>query len=196
LRDHRRALLINDRPPASLEATVIDSVAVDDFAGGVMAAQYLARSHGGAGGFAVIGGPKADRRSQARIAGFISESPALVVHAKDWFEPAGEAAAERVLRRKLRGVFCCNDRLAEGFLRTCARASLTPPPLIGFDDAPIAARLGLTTVGIPWDALAAAITRLVRERLNGSDDPATHLVLFPRIVARMVRSRRADDHVR
>ena len=190
LREHRRAILVNDRPAASLDASAIDSVAVDDFAGGVMAAQFLIRTHGRRGRLGAIGGPRRDRRSQARVAGFTSEAGKVaLVHAEDWFTPAGEAAAAKLLARKIDGVFCCNDRLAEGFLRACRKhhGRDLPPPVVGFDDAPVAERFGLTTVAIPWDALANAVTRLARQRLNGSDDPATHLVLFPTVIPRVLR---------
>ncbi len=184
LQERRRAILVHERPPPSLEAATIDSVAIDDFAGGVMAAQYLQRTLGGDGRLAVLGGPPRDRRSRERIAGFVSEARAKVIHAHHWFTPAGQAAAPRVLAQKPAAVFCCNDRLAQGLVLACAAAGVAPLRIIGFDDAPVAEQLGLSTVAIPWEAMAAAVARLARARLGGSDDPATHLLLYPRLVLR------------
>src|SRR5579871_6024762 len=43
LRQHRAALLLNDRPPPGLSAAFLDSVSIDDFSGGASAAQLLLR---------------------------------------------------------------------------------------------------------------------------------------------------------
>jgi DNA-binding LacI/PurR family transcriptional regulator len=49
-------------------------------------------------------------------------------------------------------LLCLSDRLAEGALRTAARLALRVPEdlsIAGFDDAPPAAALGLTTIRQP-----------------------------------------------
>jgi DNA-binding LacI/PurR family transcriptional regulator len=66
----------------------------------------------------------------------------------------GTAAAAALLARTPRptGLLCMSDRLAEGALRCASRAGLHVPDdlsIIGFDDAPGAGALGLSTVRQP-----------------------------------------------
>ncbi|MFW6060737.1 MAG: GntR family transcriptional regulator, partial [Phycisphaeraceae bacterium] len=66
LAEGRRAIMINDRPAPGINAMRIDSVATDDFVGGVLAAQYLSRLLGNGARCMILAGPRADRRSQSR----------------------------------------------------------------------------------------------------------------------------------
>jgi hypothetical protein len=188
----RMALLINDRPPAGLAALHLDSISVDDYSGGACAAQLLlsrlsteVKTITNAPGrqFCVLSGPRGDLRSAARAAGFLSLTPARVVYSPDWFLEGGLACAARAVAQGPDGIFCCNDRLAESIVRHCRAQRVAPPPLIGFDDAPIATWLGLTTMAIPWTALREAVTATVRRRLDGDTSAATSLVLptFPQM---------------
>jgi DNA-binding LacI/PurR family transcriptional regulator len=43
---------------------------------------------------------------------------------------------------------------------------------VGFDNAPVAERLRLTTIGIPWAAMVSEAVQVIRERLRGSLGPA------------------------
>jgi len=131
----------------------------------------------------VLSGPRGDVRSAARVAGFLSLAPARVIYSPNWFLDGGLSRAARAIAHGPDGIFCCNDRLAEAVIRHCRMQRLQPPPLIGFDDAPIAAWLNLTTMAIPWSALQAAVVAEVCRRINGDTSPATSLVLptFPRI---------------
>jgi len=187
LEEGRRAIMINDRPAPGLNAQRVDSVATDDFVGGVLAGQYLRRLLGREARYAILAGPRDDRRSQSRVAGFNTEHNAPVVHARTWHAPDAEAVALRLLKAKPAGVFCGNDRLAEGLLRVVQQRGEASPAVVGFDDAPIAETLGLTTIAIPWAALAAGVARIVRDRLNGTADPPTHLVYHPALVLRRER---------
>ena len=184
VRQRRGALLINDRPRPSLAAMGIDSVSMDDFAGGVAAAGHLAQRVGVNRRYCVLAGPRRDRRSRERVAGFTSELEARVYYASSWFAAAADAVAPRVLRSEPAGVFCCNDRLAQGLLAAADRLGLAAPPVVGFDDAPVAARLKLTTVAIPWPELIDGVLQRVRARVDGERGPASHLLLYPQLVQR------------
>ena len=46
------------------------------------------------------------------------------------------------------------------------------PALVGFDNAPIAERLRLTTIGIPWGSMVAEAVKIVATRLAGGTDAA------------------------
>jgi DNA-binding LacI/PurR family transcriptional regulator len=112
-----------------------------------------------------------DERAQAaatyavtrrRLAGFrdaadrvgIDWGTVPVAHGTDSTVAEGEAGAEAVLKTEPRptALLCLSDRLAEGGLRAAARLRLRVPDdlsVAGFDDAPTAAALGLTTVRQP-----------------------------------------------
>jgi DNA-binding transcriptional regulator YhcF (GntR family) len=183
------AVLINDRPRVGLESLFVDSVSTDDYAGGACAAQVL-QSHtrfsaGEPGeGFAVIAGPEDDVRSRRRVEGFLSVLPAAVVPSGSWFHEGGYRVAGEALRHAGRGLFCCNDQLARSVLDYCRDHKLAPPPLVGFDDAPIAETLNLTTIAIPWDELIDGVVRVVKRRLAGDRATSSHQVFNPRPIIR------------
>jgi len=181
----RHAILLNDRPPAGLAATWVDSVATDDFSGGVVAAQLLKPRRSSLKRVAVFSGPSADTRSQLRVAGFQSLFPqAAVVSAGTW---DGMLAAKRVstlVRRHPEAVFCCNDRLAQAVRETYVRLKTPCPQLIGFDDAPVATYLRLTTVALPWVELVEGAANLIQKRLSGDRSHAAQLLYAPRPVVR------------
>jgi hypothetical protein len=176
-------LILHRRPAAGIDSTRWDSVSVDDYSGGVCAAQALGAQVSSGSNWVVMAGPAEDDRSRARVAGFTSLLPSKVVHA-GWFSEDGERAATEVLDALPSGIFCANDRLAEGLIRfgKCNQVSL--PPLIGFDDAPIAAKLGLTTIAIPWFEMTAAAISTARQRLLRPGTTGTHHVVAPRPILR------------
>jgi len=167
------ALCLNDHPPVGLGGGYIDAVTTDDFSGGACAAELLKSRTGRKRGFAVLGGPENDRRSQQRIAGFRAHAPDVrVVCAQSWFVDDGLARAAELLDDKPVGVFACNDRLAEALITFCRRHKRELPSLVGFDNAPVAEYLRLTTIGIPWQTLVTHAVGLAIARLQGSTEPA------------------------
>jgi DNA-binding LacI/PurR family transcriptional regulator len=182
-RDGRYALLLNDRPAPGVAATRIDSVGVDDFSGGACAAELLAAAHVRAP--RVLAGPVDDWRSRQRVRGFLSVLDAQVLHADGWFMDDGHSMARRILAAGVDGVFCCNDRLAEGLVRFARTHNRPLPRLVGFDDAPVSAELQLTTIAIPWGQLAQSAVDVIAQRLQGSTRPAIHQHLPPHPVRRM-----------
>lgn len=202
---NRPALLLNDRPAPGLASLFVDSLSTDDFNGGAIAAQLLTRpsrdptgrrspSHAGLpnhetnaldpNDFAILAGPLDDPRSQARVAGFRSVLPAAVISAESWFYEEGLLAAPRVLAAGPRGIFCCNDRLAEAIIQHCRTFARPLPPLVGFDDAPVADRLDLTTIAIPWPELTTAAVDVIRHRLATPTTTARHQTFTPRPIIR------------
>ena len=174
-----RVVLVNDRPdPAvgSAAALNIYSVGIDDLVGGAMAADLLLRlaKSGATSALVVLAGPRGDRRSLERVDGFSSRLSRLGINALNlpivwcdgWYRSDGEVAAERVLESAPLGVFCGNDRLAEGFLAACQSTGHEVPLVVGFDDAPVADLLHLTTVAIPWHALAEGVRQVVTQQLS------------------------------
>ncbi len=180
------ALCLNDRPPVGLGGTYVDAVTTDDFSGGACAAELLKERTGHAGGFAVLAGPADDVRSVQRVAGFRAHAGVVKVFSADsWFVEAGRAKAAAILAAKPAGIFACNDRLAEAVIAFCAEKKLTRPPLVGFDNAPVAERLRLTTIGIPWTTMVAQAVSVVVDRLRGSTTSARLISLAHEPVMRL-----------
>lgn len=185
LQQRRLALLLNDRPPPGLDAAFLDSVSVDDFSGGAAAAQLLLRQKRPDPRLATLTGPRADARSSARCSGFLSAAPhAAIVSATGWFLEDGLSCAAEAVSRGPDGLFCANDRLAEAVVQWCWKQSVHCPPLVGFDDAPIAEALNLTTIAIPWEELIAEAVAVLRRRLAGDVSAARQILVTPRPVVR------------
>jgi len=188
-RTKRPALLLNDRPRPGLSSAFIDAVSIDDFSGGAGAAELLIQAAGFTDGLAIITGPEHDSRSRQRTDGFLSVAANVpVVCAGSWFFEDGYRVAPLAYAAGPNGVFCCNDRLADGFASWCADRNLKPPPLVGFDDAPVAEKLNLTTMAIPWEEFVNGAADLIKRRLNGDSGAAHQLILTPRPVVRRARS--------
>ena len=173
----RFLLVLNDTPPPGLASSYVDSVACDDFSGGAAAAELLR----GAGQTpAVLAGPEDDHRSRQRVAGFRSVSTkAKVFWAESWDAEAAAKLAPRIAKGRFAGVFCCSDRLAEGLVTNGVAAAV-----VGFDDAPVAEALNLTTIAIPWQEMVAGAVDIIRRRMNGHTGAAAKLIFAPRPVMR------------
>jgi hypothetical protein len=184
IRLRHNALVLNDRPPAGIGAALIDSVSVDDFSGGAYAAQFLTGRTARPRKFAVLAGPADDERSAARVAGFLSVADAVVVTSPNWFYDGAMSVADRVLATGSTGIFCCNDRLAQAVLRRAADRRLPRPLVVGFDDAPVAQWLNLTTIAIPWDELVSAVAGVVKRRQSSPSSAAIAQLVSTRIVIR------------
>jgi DNA-binding transcriptional regulator YhcF (GntR family) len=179
-------LLIADSPEPGLASVHTDSITIDDFSGAALAAQLLASARPRR--FCVLAGPRNDKRSALRLAGFLSVCPdadsAHVYHARTWFLEAGLATAPLLLRTRPDAVFAANDRLAEAIILTARKLGVPCPRLVGFDDAPIAEHLGLTTIAIPWSDLVAATVAAIKRRLTGDTSVAQRITLIPRPIQR------------
>lgn len=178
----RYGLLLQQEAPPGLRASFVDSVSIDDFSGGVAAAEWLAL-RGVFSKVRVLAGPREDPRSRRRVEGFLSACPsAKVSWSGGWYLEDGLRAAPRVATAD--AVFCGNDRLAEAVIRHCRELRRPLPEIIGFDDAPVASELGFSTVAIPWEEIAAAAARIALRRIAGEPHPAARLVISPRPVTR------------
>lgn len=185
LRRGGSALLVNDAPPHGLAASGIDSAGVDDFMGGAMAGDLLRERLGGRASVAFLGGPAGDRRSTERERGFVAKWPdAMICRAGGWYVEDGKRIAPQLLAKRPDGIFAANDRLAEAVWRVARAAGGSVPALVGFDNAPVAEELGLTTVAIPWESLVTAIVQLAMERCAGGRSLARRILLTPLPVRR------------
>lgn len=180
------ALCLNDRPPVGIGGAYVDAVTTDDFSGGACAAELLKARTRRRKGFAVLGGPADDPRSLQRIAGFRAHAAdAQVINAETWFVEGGRERAHEILATNPAGIFACNDRLAEALIEHCRLHGAPLPPLVGFDNAPVAERLRLTTVGIPWNAMVEQAANVITARLQGGHEPARFISLAHEPIRRL-----------
>lgn len=180
----RFVLVLNDRPPPGLGASFVDSVSTDDFSGGAAAAELL-RKVAPARRLAIFAGPRSDHRSQQRVAGFRAHArSAHVIWAGSWYADDAAIIARRLVNERFAGIFCCNDRLAEALLNAYSSVRKPPPPIVGFDDAPVAEHLNLTTIAIPWNEIVDGAIDIIRRRLDGDSGLAAQLIFAPRPVLR------------
>jgi len=101
-----------------------------------------------------------------------------------WFYDDGLSVADKVLTAGPEGIFCCNDRLAQAVLRRAVDRGMPRPFIIGFDDAPAAQWLNLTTIAIPWEELVSAAVGVVRRRQSSPSSSAIAQLVATRIVIR------------
>lgn len=183
----RFGLLLNLRPPPGLGAAWLDSVAADDFSGGAAAAQLLSRGAKPRAKLAIVGGPQDDARSIQRRDGFCSVAPnAKTITADGWSFEDGLQVAARAVEAGRDGIFCCNDRLAEAILAWCQENNRARPKIIGFDDAPVAETLNLTTIAMPWNEMIAGASGVIKRRLDGDGGTSSQLIWTPRPVLRQL----------
>jgi DNA-binding transcriptional regulator YhcF (GntR family) len=175
--NYRFSLVLHDKPPAGIGSLFTDSISVDDFSGGISAGQVLSRYSPRRP--VIIGGPASDMRSQRRIDGFRQIFPsAQVIVAGSWFfRSAVENIAAPLSSVQADALFCCSDRLAEAALICYQELQIPAPVVIGFDNAPVAETLGLSTIGIPWEEVARAATAVIKKRLDGQTNHASAIVL-------------------
>lgn len=182
----RYGLLLNNRPAPGLCASLIDAVTTDDFSAGVCAAEVFQEHQPQGKRFTVVGGPKDDERSINRVNGFLHIFPrAKVIYSGSWYVEDVSSIAGEVLATLPEGIFCINDRLAQGILAYCHQRGVDTPPLIGHDNAPIAEGLHLTTIETPWEEMVSAAVEVVRKRLEGHSGPARQVFLAQRPVFRL-----------
>ncbi|MEM9109486.1 MAG: substrate-binding domain-containing protein [Planctomycetota bacterium] len=178
----RPGILVNERPRPGWGSSLLDSIGTDDFAGGALAADTLLQA-AAMGRFCVLAGPVGDRRSEDRVAGFLSRTNAsAVIHANNWHRDAGRRAAKQLIGQEHTGVFAANDRLAQGTVLAFRDASQPLPLIVGYDDAPIAGRLGLSTIALPWQAIAKAVVQRAQLRIRGDLSPACTMLFQPAVV--------------
>ena len=173
------------------------SVAVDDEAGGALAVGHLL--DGGAARIAYVSGPLtlrqcAERRRGARralTAAGRSVRTLAEVTVAEMNAAGGAAAAARILGGDLPdAIFCANDLLALGVLRTLLQAGVRVPgdvALIGYDDIEFtaASAVPLSSIRQPTRRLGRIATELLLEECDAPAAHAHQQVMFqPELVAR------------
>ncbi|MFC9730103.1 LacI family DNA-binding transcriptional regulator [Streptomyces roseolus] len=167
------------RPPRGVRCDWVD---LDNAAGARLAAEHLWAT--GRRRPATIAAPASAPTARERLAGFTAALAArgvvdVPVERGRFTEESGRDAMARLLARHpdVDAVFAANDLMARGAVRHLAERGLDVPgrvAVIGFDDAATAREVepALTTVRQPVEAMAAAATGLLLDRLDARDADA------------------------
>lgn len=178
--------------------TDLDSVAVDDIAGGTLAVAHLTAI--GRRRIAFVGGPLEHRQISDRLRGArhalqaipdaeleVISTPSLTVLAG---RAAGEQICNRPAARRPDGIFCANDLVAIGVLQAFAPMGNVSVPgdiaLVGYDDIEFArsAVVPLTSVRQPSIEIGStAIDLLIKATENAGQQPR-HVLFHPELVTR------------
>jgi DNA-binding LacI/PurR family transcriptional regulator len=171
-------------------------VDVDGGAGTAEATQMLLRRGHRRVGF--LGWPGGSGVGDDRRAGWLG-AMRTSRHATDLDElsmalpdTAGDGArgARILLDRGATAVVCASDSLALGALgvwRQASTGAVVGPAVVGFDDTPVAAAVGLSSVRQPIERAAQHAVAVLAYRLTGGDVspvPAPHLLLSSALVER------------
>ncbi|NYI42194.1 LacI family DNA-binding transcriptional regulator [Demequina lutea] len=178
----------------------LPSVAVDDVAGGKMAARHLLDT--GRRRLVCVGGLPTIRQIVDRRAGAaqaVSEVPGATLDifpsndlTLDAGMRMGEDLRERVARGEIDGILAANDLVAIG-IQQALMAGATPVRipddvgLVGYDDIQFAAAsvVPITSVRQPREQIGAtAVELLLAERGRASTEPPRHVVFTPELVVR------------
>jgi DNA-binding LacI/PurR family transcriptional regulator len=207
--DHRTAWLLEHgipfaafgRPWSSIEdpfGSLHPWVDVDGGAGTEQAARtFIDQGHTAVGflGWPEGSGAGDDRRAgwarAMRAAGLPADT--LDIQADDGV-PAGAQGAEQLASQGATALVCASDSLALGALAKLRQLhpEQSSPAVIGFDDTPVAAAVGLSSVSQPTEDAARHIVAVLAHQLAGNSSPhgdeesapERHLLLPPTLIQR------------
>lgn len=207
--DHRTAWLLEHgipfaafgRPWSSIEdpfSSLHPWVDVDGGAGTEQATRTLIEQGHTAVGF--LGWPEGSGAGDDRRAGWARAMRAaklptdtLDIQADDGV-PAGAQGAEQLAAQGVTALVCASDSLALGAMAKLRQLhpEQSSPAVIGFDDTPVAAAVGLSSVSQPTEDAARHIVAVLAHQLAGSSSPhgdeepapERHLLLPPALIQR------------
>ena len=189
----QRCPATGDRAPKELE---IDLVAVDNAAGGVLAAQHLLSL--GRRRIACIAGPQGLDISAERVEGMrqaLADAsmalPERLLRYADFTSAGGYEAARALLSQGEvpDGIFCCNDLMAIGALRAAAELGIAVPQalsVVGFDDIDLARFVHppLTSVAQNTRRLGQLTAQCLLERIADPSRPIERQTITPELHVR------------
>lgn len=184
-------VVLSRRPTEPIPISYVDAA---QRAGAALAADHLVAR--GCHHIVTITGPLDMPASQDRLHGFREAAArhgyAFVPSVEGNFtHESGEHAMERLLAEHpdLDGVFAANDLMAQGALLVLHDHNRRVPEdvaVVGFDDsaAALACRPPLTTIRQPLEDMAAAMGRLLLDRIERPDQEMTSVIFEPELVVR------------
>ncbi|HWJ08180.1 MAG TPA: LacI family DNA-binding transcriptional regulator [Nocardioides sp.] len=140
-----------------------------------------------------LSGPSSWAEARARLAGYRNAMydaglPPLLHIEGDWSARSGfEAGRQVAARDDVTAVFCANDQMALGLLRSLCEAGRSVPgdiSVVGFDDIPEAAYLipPLTTVRQDFDAVGRRAIQILSSAISAESGPER--LIEPELVVR------------
>jgi DNA-binding LacI/PurR family transcriptional regulator len=175
----------------------VQTVVVDDFAGGVLAAKHLLGL--GHSRMSVLAEAPQVSSSRERIRGFrqaLAEAglelpEERVRESSEDLVKDGKCRAMELLSHKERptAIFCCNDLLAVGALQAAKQLQIGVPSelsIVGFDNTILASVTDppLTTVAQPMELMGTIAVDLVIGQLNKEPAVQQRKVLSPELIIR------------
>ncbi|SFA88168.1 transcriptional regulator, LacI family [Collimonas sp. OK607] len=190
LRKMKVPTVLLDRAPKDM---AIDLVAVDNAAGGALAAAHLLGL--GRRRIACIGGPQDIAISRERIGGLRQtlldagvELPEALLAYADFTSAGGYLAARNLLAlpQAPDAIFCCNDLMAIGALRAAAERGIAVPEalaVVGFDDIDLAQFVHptLTSVAQNTRRLGQITAECLLQRIATPDRPLQRISIAPEL---------------
>ncbi|QJD87270.1 LacI family DNA-binding transcriptional regulator [Cohnella herbarum] len=185
------AVIARDMP-----SLAVDTVLVDDFLGGYLAANHLIEL--GHRSIAVITEKFEVMSSRERVRGYrqaIEEAGLLFeekwVRVSSFQVQDGKATAGLLLDEDNppTAIFACNDLLAIGAIQAARERGLSVPrdlSVVGFDNTILATIIDppLTTIAQPIQELGKQIVDLISQEINEKKTSKQRLVLLPELVVR------------
>ena len=172
-------LLINTRAPVAERA----GIHLDNAAGAIAVAEHLLGLERKR--IVHIAGPQGNIDAKERADAFTARLAAepdvqLEVLQGDFYEESGAQAVETLLAKgaSFDAIFAANDNMAIGAFEALRKAGVRVPEdvaVAGFDDIPLAAHLGITTVRVRIAELGQRAVERLLEILGGSDSPGDEL---------------------
>jgi len=190
------AVLVNRLIAKSDNRTTIDSVVIDEVAGGRLATQHLLFF--GCQIIGMINGPVRSFSARGREKGYRNALEAaglpvreeIILHCQPTVE-SGQKAAEKLLTNhpEVTALFCYDDMVAIGTLKAAKQLARRVPgdlAIVGFDDSLLAGLVTppLTTCRVPKERLGEFALQLLLDRINNPSDPPKELVIQPELIVR------------
>ncbi|RAP74575.1 LacI family DNA-binding transcriptional regulator [Paenibacillus montanisoli] len=180
-----------------LPGEAIQTVTVDDYEGGRLAAQHLLSL--GHTSMAVLAEHPKVTSSQERIRGFREAMAESGQTLPEYFVKSGgrdlikdgKRNASELMRYAERptAIFCCNDLLAIGALQAARELGISVPrelSVIGFDNTILATvtNPALTTIAQPTERMGGLAVDIILQKNGEQPDESSRTVLAPELIVR------------
>jgi len=169
-------VMIDQKPAPGLNSVFTDSITVDLLTAGVSAGQLLKKNGNFSRPAVMMGTPNT---WPELLEGFQTLwKPVAVEYTEDWEVEDFEDSLRRLQDQgPFDSLFCGNNTAAE-----VARDALGKDfPIVAYGDETRAVAAGVTTMTIPWSAIADAVIAIYRRRRNGDSSAAKQRLLSPNV---------------
>ncbi|WOO39931.1 hypothetical protein [Rubellicoccus peritrichatus] len=171
-------ILLNERANAGISSTFTDSILIDNYSGGMIAAQ-IANSLPRKSGVLVLAGPQNGITVQERLNGVkkLIQEP-RVIHLDGWQLEHARRGISEIDLEGVGAVVCLHDSAADAFHERFGNTL----PVIRFGDKTLAKAQGDACVVIPWDKIVEQCIGIFKTRAQG-ESKAGQRYVFPTKIA-------------